>query len=86
MDLKKCKNCGEFKPLTEFYKHNQMSDGYLNKCKECVKKDSRNNPKTNFKNENSYDKTEKGVIRVIYKTQKANSKRRINRMVVQKWI
>ena len=54
-----------------------MKDGHLNKCKECVKKDSKNNLKNRgIKYSGSYERTEKGVIRVIYKTQKSNSKRR----------
>lgn len=71
-----CFKCNEEKELSEFYKHSQMLDGHLNKCKECTKKDSRENPKNLSTCENGYDKTEKGVIRVMYKAQKANSKKR----------
>ena len=30
--------CSEVKPLCEFYAHKGMTDGHLNKCKECTKK------------------------------------------------
>lgn len=36
--MKKCRECGESKELKEYYKHKQMGDGHLNKCKDCVKK------------------------------------------------
>lgn len=66
---KKCFKCGKAKDINLFYKHNKMKDGFLNKCIDCTKYDVSTNS-------NNYDRTEKGVIRVIYKTQKSNSKKR----------
>lgn len=37
--FKKCFKCGIEQPLENYYKHPQMSDGRLNKCKTCNKKD-----------------------------------------------
>lgn len=39
-NMKICFRCKKSKPLDCYYKHKGMSDGHLNKCKDCTKQES----------------------------------------------
>lgn len=44
--MKTCFKCNQKKDETEFYKHPQMGDGLLGKCKACTKRDVQQNYKS----------------------------------------
>ena len=44
---KVCFKCDDSKKLSEYYKHPQMGDGHLNKCRKCTKEDSKRQTEIN---------------------------------------
>lgn len=56
MNSKICFRCNTDKPLTEFYRHKQMSDGYLGKCKDCACNDVQKNYAKKSEYYHDYDK------------------------------
>ena len=56
MESKTCFKCGETKPLADFYKHSQMADGRIGKCKSCNKADVIANRLSKVEYYRSYDR------------------------------
>ena len=69
---KTCMKCHETKSIVDYYKHDKMADGHLNKCKECTKLDNRKNRWSNINYYREYDR--KRVSRVNKENQREYKK------------
>lgn len=67
---KKCFKCQKVKPLNDFYLHPKTADGRLGKCKQCTKKDARENYTDTRKKRAEYDKQRRYYPRRIVMARK----------------
>lgn len=73
--MKQCFKCNEHKELTEFYRHSQMADGHLNKCKDCTKKDTKEHTEYLYETDSDFAVKEKVRGRKKYHKYKYDSNR-----------
>jgi hypothetical protein len=73
---KKCFVCNLEKDLSEFYKHPKMGDGYLNKCKDCCKKQATERRNQKLEQVRAYDRNRPNKKERYQKAKEYKSKMR----------
>jgi ribosomal protein S27AE len=77
-DMKKlCKKCGIQKDISEFYKHPQMKDGYLNICISCKLLDASEYRKTNIEKIRAHDRNRQNHNERVTANRKRGNKNHI---------
>jgi len=75
---KECRRCFKSKPLSEYYQHKQMFDGYLNVCKECTKKRVEVHREKNINKIREYDRNRPNKKERVEKTKQRRDWLRTN--------
>ena len=78
---KQCFKCKKWQDLDDFYKHPQMKDGHLGKCKQCTKDDVTENRTANLERIRAYDR-ERGKLphRIVAQVARTKIFRKMNPM------
>lgn len=80
--MKRCFKCGTEKPLSEFYKHPQMGDGHLGKCKDCTRSDVRSNRQNNLDYYVEYDR---GRAKLPHRVERSKQYQKAHREEINAW-
>ena len=70
-----CRKCKQRKSYSDFYKHKEMYDGYLNICKDCTKKRVQKHREKNIDSIRAYDR-ERGKTKARKLLSAKNTKKR----------
>jgi hypothetical protein len=63
--VKTCFKCGVEKPRAEFYRHPEMGDGLLGKCKDCTRRDVSAHRAGNVERVTRYDRARSAAKRKV---------------------